>query len=403
MGDLLMIISFIIGVFIIVMGDYFDNKKLEPMKIALIFFSYAIICFLVQLGTTSLSGYARTSDYEIWSGEITGVYHKEEWDEWHPPQTYTTTETVNGKTVTRTHTKPGYWEHHNAINRITTTDNGTESVGYGYSPNTGERVKFNDSYPNTEAELALYYPIGTPSASFHSYKNLLKLDKSLYSYDEINLEDYPNLPEYPKKRSNDASLREISVDRVIGDFKNKEELIIKVNEINTYLNSKAVNKQVNVMLVNLGADATKESGFALEQYWEGGNKNDFIITMSISDSGVINWCHIITWSESFALINKLELGLEGVNVYDGSFKQKLEEVKTDVQELYVRMEMAEYEEYIEVETTDLSGFFTGVLFIIIAVIGFFVFGMIDYDNGFTVRYRGRRRRRFGNYNRYTRW
>jgi len=50
-------------------------------------------------------------------------------------------------------------------------------------------------------------------------------------------------------------------------------------------------KQVNLIFVNVGADKPIEYGYALQDYWEGGNKNDFIVSFSMNSDGKLNWVY----------------------------------------------------------------------------------------------------------------
>ena len=154
----------------------FKKKKFDK-EIILATLAASVIYLLVSFIVIKVSIGLQEFDTEIWSGQIIGHYHKEEWDEWHPPriETYTTTE--NGKTVTKTRTIPGYWEHHPAINRITTSDGGDINV---YESRYG--VKFDDNYPNTEDELRLHFPIGFPSSSTHIYKNKVQSSYSIFRH-----------------------------------------------------------------------------------------------------------------------------------------------------------------------------------------------------------------------------
>jgi hypothetical protein len=34
-----------------------------------------------------------------------------------------------------------------------------------------------------------------------------------------------------------------------------------------------------------------------ENYWQGGNKNEFIVAIGLNDENKVNWCHIISWTE----------------------------------------------------------------------------------------------------------
>jgi hypothetical protein len=242
---------------------------------------------------------SQTADTEIWSGKVASWEHKEEWDEWHPPKTTCTTSTdSNGNSRQSCKTEPGYTEHHYAQNHIYTTDDGWINVDK--SP---DGKKFDDSWPNDDKILKQYWPEGTPTASTHSYINKVQASYSIYRHKEIDLNKFENLPDYPKKVTN-----YVNVDRIVGEVPNKDKALVELAKWNTELNKSVSDpekpgktkswKQVNIIFVNLGINKPQETGFALQDKWEGGNKNDFVIAFSTDEEGNVNWSYPFSWSEA---------------------------------------------------------------------------------------------------------
>lgn len=322
-----------------------SDLKIIPIALA--------ICITITAIIIGIDYTISTIDSEVWSGRITNVYHKEEWDEYHPPRTEEYTETYTnskGETKTRTKTKtiPGYWEHHYAINEVTTSDNGTFSVS-----TTPDGKKLNDNFVNNTKELEQYYPINKPTASVHSYRNKVQSSYSIYKHSEIDLDKYPNLPEYPNDVNN-----YVSIDRIVGDVPQKEKALETLAEINSQLNKSVPDiddpekmrsyKQVNLIFVNLG-DVSEDYGFALQDKWEGGNKNDFVVAFGTDSNNEITWVYPFSWSETEILkINIRDYMLNQENIKD--FTTVISDVSKMVEEQFIRKEFADFD-YLSIEVS----------------------------------------------------
>lgn len=324
----------------------------------IIILGYAIVLFIDYSG--------QTSSTEIWSGRITKVKHIEEWDEWIPPRTETYTERDSkGNTVTKTRTIPGYWIHHDAENHITTSDRGTFQV---YKTPDGKRL--TDYFVNSTKELESYFPIGSATASTHQYTNKIKSSYSIFKHKDIDLDDYPDLFEYPTKTT-----EYLSVNRLLGPFKDKENKSKVLDNINSDLNdtSNPSNKdsikgykQVNLMLVNFG-DKSEDYGYALQDYWQNGAKNDLVVTFGTDSTGKPTWCYVFSWSEVEILktdIRELVMSVDNINE---DYNDMINSISKLVEEKFQRREFAEFD-YIQVE----PGFLAKV-FLVIILIGTIIF------------------------------
>jgi hypothetical protein len=357
-----------------------------PVRYGLsLFIAAAIFIAVVVLIDQS----AQITDIEVWSGSIVDWEHKEEWDEWHPPQVYTTTDS-KGNVTTRV--KPGYWEHHNATNRIKTSDNGWITVN-----RLPDGRRMDDSYPNTTEELKLYWKPGTPTASVHTYVNKIQTSYSLYRHKEIDLKQYPDLPEYPIKVYD-----YFYIDRVVGDFPNELEARKVLDVKNTELNKMIPDpekpgkmrswKQVNIIFVNVGPDKTIDYGYALQDFWEGGNKNDFIVSMSMNTDGKVNWVYPFSWSE----VEILKIEVRDYIMELGTITDLvpiIEKVSDMVADKFVRKQFADYN-YLSIDTSTAALVFIWIIIIIGCI--FIIWGSATGQFGSTY-YRGSIRRSRNNY------
>lgn len=321
---------------------------------------------------------------EIWSGKIINVQHKEEWDKYIPPktETYTETKKVNGKnkTITKTRIIPGYWKHYPSENWIETTDEGKIFV---YKSPDG--IEFNDSYPNKTEELYKYWKIGDPSASIHSYVNKVQASYSLYKHSAVNLNEFKDLPEYPSEIKN-----YINIERIIGYVPNKEKAEKLLSRRNSELNKLVPDKdnpnefktykQVNIMFVNVGENKNPDYGFALQDYWKNGNKNDFIISFSMNKDNKINWVYVFSWSESELLkihVRDYMLNLKNNN----DFTTVVSDVSNMVEKEFQRKEFKDFN-YLQIPISNKCIIIMSILNIIILVIGVYndiTKGFIKYE------------------------
>lgn len=315
----------------------------------------SLICGLVVLSIiVFIDQAAQTTDTEVWSGTVTDWSHKEEYDE----KVYEKDEDGN---ITGYH-----YVHHDAENSIKTSDGGWISVSK--SP---DGKKLNDHWPNHKSELKELWPEGTPTASTHTCVNKVQASYSIYKHKEIDLKQYKDLPKYPKK-----TYDYIYIDRVVGDFPNELNARRLLDKWNTELNKfipdpekpgkKRSWKQVNIIFVNVGPGKPVEYGYALQDYWEGGNKNDFVVSMSLEKDGTVNWVYPFSWSEVEIL--KIE-------VRDYFIDQKVitdlspcvDKVSQMVADKFVRKQFADYN-YLNIEISTTAIVIAWIFFIIASAI-----------------------------------
>lgn len=323
-------IPFIVVLIISALFEYFVGKNASR------WFIVTSLVGFITIFVIAIDYRTQTDDTEIWSGTVISWEHQEEYEEWVPESCTTSS---NGTTSCT----PGYYQHHDATNKIKTSDNGWMDV---YRSPINNK-KFNDDWPNTTAELTEMWPAGTPSASTHRYTNKVQASYSIYRNKEIDEDDYPDLPDYPLK-----VWGYININRIVGKVPNRENALVYLAQENSRLNEfipdpekpgkKRSWKQVNLIFVNVGAGKGEDYGIALQNKWENGNKNDLVVSFSMEDDGTINWVYAFSWSEIEIL--KLEIrdaimGLGKVNNFID-----VEKITVDlVAEKFVRKQFADFD------------------------------------------------------------
>lgn len=304
------------------------------------FFAISASAILITGIIVGIDYMSQTTATEIWSGKVVDWRHEEAWDE---VKTETTTDS-QGNTTTNTYTI-----HHEAENSIKTTDDGWISVHY--SPD-GKR--FDDNWPRTVDVIKKYWPEGTPSASTHTYENKVQASYSTFRHKDIDLRKYSDLPKYPSEAKG-----YIHIDRIIGNVPNKEQTLKKLEDWNTELNKPVPNpekpgktkswKEVNLIFVNVGENKTQDYGYALQDYWQGGNKNDFVVAFSLDKDGNFNWVYPFSWSE--AEILKLDVRdklMDMKNIKD--FAPIIDDVSKMVADKFVRKQFADFN-YLQIDVS----------------------------------------------------
>lgn len=344
-----------IGIVLIlfIIGKFLFNFKIPIINMVII----CSVLFVFDSITVFIDYKSQTNCEEVWSGQIIDVEHNEEWDEWIPERGHYDDD---GKYHVD---EEAHWEHHNASNYITTSDDGRK-----YVSSTLDGKKFTDRFVNNTKELKQYYPIGMPTASIHIYENKVQASDSIFNYKDINIDNYKDkLPEYPKQ------VYKYCINRFVGEIPNKQNIVNKINEWNRDLNNtnnpnntekKKSYKQVNLIFVNLG-DISQEYGKALQMYWNNGNKNDYIIAFG-SKNNKITWVHSFSWCENEDLKIETNNILKAEPNDTTKFINKVDLVGKAIEEKFTRKEFADFS-YINIEVSRIANRFI-IFFTILALI-----------------------------------
>lgn len=351
-----------------------------------IMFSVIGASILIGLITYIIGVGGMSADQEVWSGYVVDWEHKEEyiehipakWKTYYVTESYQKYDSTKKRTVTRTRRikkkryVPAKDVYHSATNRIKTTDSGWMRV-YDFKGR-----KFNDNWPNTTEELKQMWKPNSPSASVHTYENKIQNSDSIYKPTEMFIDLYDKLPKYPLHVED-----YIDINRMIGYFPNNKNASILLNQKNSDLNimvddpekegKKRAWKQINMIFVNLGDNLSEDYGFALKDYWGNGNKNDFIVCVSMGKDNIVDWVHIITWSESENLkIVVRDYLLDKKEIKDMNIV--VEDISDMVAEMFERKQFADFN-YINIEIPNWCYIFV-IIYSILIFIWLIYFGYV---------------------------
>ena len=118
-------------------------------------------------------------------------------------------------------------------------------------------------------------------------------------------------------------------------------------------------------------DVPIEYAYAQQDYFENGNKNDFIITIGTDSKNNITWCYPFSWSES----EKLKIDIRDYVLYlkklDDDFYTKIPDISKMIEDQYVRKQFADFD-YLAVEISKVGKGFMYFL-LIVGILTYLIF------------------------------
>lgn len=121
----------------------------------------------------------------------------------------------------------------------------------------------------------------------HEYENRPKAAINVYHWEPVDTADIKqyHLLDYP------PIYDQWKQDNVLGWTDKKAEQ--KLNVLNARLGR---NKQIRTYFC-IFKNQPREAGHLQEQYWEGSNKNEFVVCVGVNDQNEVQWAHDFSWTE----------------------------------------------------------------------------------------------------------
>ena len=166
---------------------------------------------------------------------------------------------------------------------------------------TGHHYNFFDLDPTRCSDISYWVPV----TETHSYKNKIRCSNSIFKFEKINKErarelgliDYPVISGYdaPSVLSNDFNIPYYA-----------DDLFRKFNA--------GIAPGSQMRLYMLLFDYQKGIGISELQriYWQGGNKNEFIICVGIDEAMTVHWARAFSWADEEQL--EVEVAQELINM-----------------------------------------------------------------------------------------
>ena len=183
----------------------------------------------------------------------------------------------------------------------------------------------------TTNKTGFIYPI----IGHRYWENPVKASKSLFKYGKPPKSIENKLFPYPKNEHWTRS------DRLLGRAKQDFDLL-EFDRLNAVLGPM---KKVNIIIVGFGPDTDEQIGEYQEVAWQGGKKNDLVITYGGQDNS--KWVHVFSWTEADILKSNLESLFLSNKISDNLFP----EIKNQVIQYYKLKDWSKFN-YLSVETPD---------------------------------------------------
>jgi hypothetical protein len=247
----------------------------------------------------------QTTDTEYWGGWIREAEYYEDWDEEVPCRhdKYETYTDSKGRTQRRYIGKehpydvdyhPPYWQALESNGETISID---RSKFEELANKFGNRrfVDLHRHYHSNDGDKYVAVWLRNdeafePAVTKHSYENRIQAGNSVFNFPDVEkakvkangLFDYPKISGFYNCPS------------VLGNGGPAYyEALNKLDFWNAKLGAK---KEVRMMIL-VFMNRPMDSGFLQEQYWKGGNKNEFIICIGVDNDYNIQWCHTFSWTK----------------------------------------------------------------------------------------------------------
>jgi hypothetical protein len=286
----------------LVITRIFFNHKITTFEVFAQFFVPLIIVFLSFLSL----GASLTKDYEIWNNYILEVVYEEPWNEYiHETCTQRvicgTNSNNQPKYCTETYDcsyvryHPERWDaylndstnlrisekHYKELTKLFDNEQKIEhNPGYTISGDV-----YNSTFDYVHEHLQ-------PYSSKHKYRNKIPVANSVMGFEKISEEDAEKFGLYKWDFSKNIGFNS---NHTFGYKKSKE-----LERVNAYY---GMNYKINVIVL-VYHDKPISIFQQQKAYWSGGNKNELVLGIGVSD-GIVTWVDNFSWSESHEFLVEL--------------------------------------------------------------------------------------------------
>lgn len=307
-------------------------------------------------GFKALIEVAQTRDTEYWGGWATRAEYYEDWNELvHYTETRTYRDS-QGRSRTETVRKTRV-DYHPAVWKLVDSNNIEVSISsesfeqlcriFGnktftdlhrdYHTNDGDL--YTTTFPGDDLRLV-------PVTTTHSYENRVAVSDSIINFRDVNPKDH-GLFDYP-------SIDEYRCDSILGTGDLTQAVANR--HLNNWNAKLGATKQVRIWI--LFQDQPLQAGMDQENYWKGGNKNEFVITIGVDAQKNVQWCHPFSWTEVEDL--KIDVRDYVVNQKTLNLDALVSYVVPQVQQRYVRKHFSDFS-YISIDPPAWAVFLTYLL------------------------------------------
>jgi len=307
-----------------------------------------------------------TDDIEYWGSYVMSAEYYEDWNEYiHQTCTRTYTDS-DGNSHTETYDcsyvsyHSEYWQvntnigqelriSENRFNYYVKKFGGKKFVDLhrDYHTDDGDKyiTKFNGDFNILE-----------PITVTYTYENRVVASNSIFKFEKADTATF-KLFEY-KEPDNNYQINSILTQKT--NIYNIREANKLLSQYNALLGHKKEARMWFLIFDN------KDYQYSIQQenYWQGGNKNEFIVVLSLNDSNHVQWCRIISWSESEQLKVDVRNYIKNMGKFD--LIKAIQYTKDGVEKQFIRKNFEEFN-YLNVEPTETALIIVYILSLLITI------------------------------------
>lgn len=235
----------------------------------------------------------QTTDYKYVSGYVVSAAYYEDWNELVTriiTETYTDSQ-GNMRTRTRTVTEVVYHpEYYEAYDSCKQSYSISKASYHSFVKHFGNQQFVNlnrHHYSNDGDKYVTKFPgvdeLLVPTCHQEGYTNKTQAANTVFDFPEVDKDIYP-VYDYPKKN-------QLQYPPVLGNATREEQKALEI------LNSRLGKSNDIRVWVLLYEEESQDIGFQQENYWKGGNQNEIVITLGLSDRKP-KWVYVFGWTKS---------------------------------------------------------------------------------------------------------
>lgn len=201
----------------------------------------------------------------------------------------------------------------------------------------------------------------------------MQASHSVFNFQKVSQEEKEEwkLFEYPKITSNWKQRHVLGVD----DYAAEK----KMELLNAKLGKK---KQVKAFVAVFKNKSIKAAELQ-EQYFKGGNKNEFITCIGVDDHDNIQWVYIISWNMNKALNIKIRNWVKEQKKLN--LNKLSDKLYQEIENSFERQPFAEFS-YLRIDLTPIQMMWLWIVTVIISVGGAFWIVLNEFDNSDNINY-----------------
>lgn len=306
---------------------------------------------LLIIGMKALVETSQTNDTEYWTGWVVKGEYFEEWTEEYE-ETYSSTDsdgnvTWHTRTVTDYHGPEYYAIDSNGVKISVTLQhyrwlasrftNNKETTLYHADQiklYLGDGDKWTTVWNNKEDTRVI-------ATTTHTYENRTQASRVFY-FPPVDEEDKKQfgLYDYAKTSSGGLFSGAVNYHTVPSILGNGGPTTTAANERLRWHNAMLGKKKQVRMWVLIFKDQSESAAHFQKNYWQGGNKNEFILCIGTDKTNNVEWANVISWCEQERLkvdVRDFVLGQKKLDL-----TEVVEQMATQVNRQWKRREFAEF-------------------------------------------------------------